>query len=162
MPFDNPIILAAITASLGCGVMAGLFYTFSFTVMEALHQQPAAHAVSAMQAINVVILKPLFFVLFMGTAALCIGLVVVGLVSMDNPASIFLLCGSGSYLLGCILVTMSVNVPMNNALAALPPESDAAAQYWSHYVARWTRWNHLRFGACLLASASFVLAATAA
>jgi uncharacterized membrane protein len=50
------------------------------------------------------------------------------------------------YVLGALLPTIAVNVPMNDALdaARIPSDPDAAARLWSDYSSRWTRWNHVR------------------
>ena len=42
------------------------------------------------------------------------------------------------------VITASVNVPLNNALARVSGDGDEAAQTWAHYLKRWTRWNTLR------------------
>jgi uncharacterized membrane protein len=58
-------------------------------------------------------------------------------------------------------VTMRLNVPLNNALAAAQPESVQARGLWTRYLAEWTAWNHLRTAASLAAAAAFVGALTA-
>jgi uncharacterized membrane protein len=62
------------------------------------------------------------------------------------------------YLLGTVLVTMVFNVPRNDALAGLDPNSGEAASLWVRYVAEWTAWNHVRMVAALAATAAFILA----
>ncbi|SDD65655.1 protein of unknown function [Actinokineospora iranica] len=59
-------------------------------------------------------------------------------------------------MLGVLLVTFARNVPWNNELDALAPES--AAEYWRGYLRRWTAWNHMRTLAATAASAAFVTA----
>jgi uncharacterized membrane protein len=51
-------------------------------------------------------------------------------------------------------VTMVANVPMNNALDAVDPASEAGATYWRTYLRQWTAWNHVR---ALLGTAASVL-----
>ena len=53
-----------------------------------------------------------------------------------------LIAGSFAYLLGCLFVTMTRNVPMNKALARVAAGSPQAAQYQPEYVSRWTLWSH--------------------
>jgi uncharacterized membrane protein len=55
-------------------------------------------------------------------------------------------------------VTMRFNVPRNNALAAVRPDSDEGARLWAGYLDVWTRWNHVRALASLLAAAAFTAA----
>ncbi len=69
-----------------------------------------------------------------------------------------LLAGSLLYLAGTILVTIVFNVPLNNRLAAVAPESTEGAAMWQHYLRVWTAWNHVRTAASLAAAASFIVA----
>ncbi|HEY7689278.1 MAG TPA: anthrone oxygenase family protein, partial [Dongiaceae bacterium] len=69
-----------------------------------------------------------------------------------------LIAGAAIYTVGGIGVTMLFNVPRNNALAPLKPESAEAATYWPRYVAEWTMWNHVRTIACAVAMAAFIVA----
>jgi uncharacterized membrane protein len=62
------------------------------------------------------------------------------------------------YIVGTIIVTMRFNVPMNNALAAVPASSPEAAKLWVDYLSRWTAWNHVRTVAPLVAAVLFTLA----
>ena len=71
----------------------------------------------------------------------------------SEPFAIFLVLGGVVYLAGCFAVTMVFNVPMNEALAALPPTAPHRAERWASYLAGWTTWNHVRTAASLLAAA---------
>jgi uncharacterized membrane protein len=79
MSFDKTFFPLTLLAALGCGLMAGIFFAFSAFVMKALSRLPASEGMAAMQAINVAILNPLFFVVFFGTLALCGWAVIVSL-----------------------------------------------------------------------------------
>jgi uncharacterized membrane protein len=68
------------------------------------------------------------------------------------------LAGCVLYLVGTIGVTMARNVPLNNRLARLHPQSADAAAYWAKYVTRWTAWNHVRTIAALAAAALLTIA----
>ena len=74
-------------AALGSGLMAGFFFAFSATVMWALERQPPAEGIAAMQAINVVVLNPLFLGTFFGTALLSLVLDIVALMDWSAPWS---------------------------------------------------------------------------
>jgi uncharacterized membrane protein len=73
-------------------------------------------------------------------------------------SSAYVLAGCLLYLAGCIGVTMVFNVPLNNALAAVVPETAEGAKVWSHYLSAWTFWNHVRTVASLAASTAFIAA----
>lgn len=155
---DNLFVTLTLLAALGCGLMAGIFFIFSNTVMSALARLQPPQGLAAMQAINRTILNPLFFVLFLGTAAACLLLAVSLLWRWPQPGAVYLLAGSLLYLVGAILVTIVFNVPMNEALDTVTPESVDAAARWASYLTHWTTWNHVRTVAALLAAVSFLVA----
>ena len=153
--FASALILLS---ALGCGLVAGIFFTFSTFVMTALGRLPPEQGISAMQAINVAILNPWFFVVFFGTAAACAILAVFVLLGWSGPGAIYLVAGSVLYLVSCILVTILFNVPLNNELAAVKPESAEGAKIWSRYLSSWLVWNHVRTIGSLAAMTSFIIA----
>jgi uncharacterized membrane protein len=55
-------------------------------------------------------------------------------------------------------VTVLFNVPLNNRLATVKPESAEGKAIWTHYLSVWTAWNHVRTVAPLAAMAAFILA----
>jgi len=111
-----------------------------------------------MQSINVTILNPVFFTVFFGTVATSIVLAVAAIFKWGEPASVYLLAGSLLYILCSLLVTIFFNVPLNDGLMALTPESAEGAAGWTRYLAAWMPWNHLRTIGCLAATAAFILA----
>jgi uncharacterized membrane protein len=145
-------------AALGSGLIAGFFLAFSATVMWALERQPAPAGIAAMQTINVVVLNPIFLGIFFGTAILSLVLDIVALVGFSEPGSGYLVAGSLLYFVGTFLVTLIFNVPLNNRLAAVKPESVEGKAVWTHYLRVWTAWNHVRTVAPLAAMAAFILA----
>ena len=145
--------LLALLTALGAATVGGVFYGFSSFVMKALAQLPAAQGVAAMQRINIVVINPWFMGAFMGTLLLSIACVVVAVMA----GSAALLAGGLLYALGTFGVTMAFNVPRNNRLARLDAASSDAAAYWPTYVREWTRWNHVRTAAALVAAACAVL-----
>lgn len=152
------INFSTLLAALGCGLIAGLFFAFSTAVMTALGRLPPAQGIAAMQSINVVILNPVFLTVFFGTAVICLFLAITALPRWHDPSARYLIAGSVLYLVGSILVTMLFNVPRNNLLASLQPQSAQAAAVWSDYLRSWTAWNHVRTVASLAAAAAFTLA----
>jgi uncharacterized membrane protein len=145
-------------SALGSGLIAGTFFAFSTFVMAALARLPAVQGIAAMQSINVVVINPLFMGAMFGTTLACIALGVASITGWGEPRALYLLSGGLLYLLGTVLVTMVFNVPRNDALAGLDPNSGEAASLWVRYVAEWTAWNHVRTVAALAATAAFILA----
>jgi uncharacterized membrane protein len=154
------VTLPALTllAALGSGLIAGFFLAFSATVMWALERQPPPAGIAAMQAINVVVLNPIFLGVFFGTAILSLVLDIVALVRWSESGSGYLLAGSLLYFVGTFLVTLVFNVPLNNRLAAVEPDSAEGRTVWTHYLSAWTAWNHVRTVASLAAAACLILA----
>ncbi|MGH8672836.1 MAG: DUF1772 domain-containing protein [Burkholderiales bacterium] len=145
-------ILVLLTC-VGAGTIGGVFFAFSTFVMKALTQLPASQGVAAMQRINVVVLNPLFLAVFAGSAILAGACAFVSFFPWSTPGSPLLLAAGLLYLLGSFFVTMAFNVPRNERLARLNPESAEAASYWPVYVSEWSRWNHLRTAASAASAA---------
>lgn len=152
------LLASTVLAALGSGVMAGFFYGFSNVVMGALGRLPAPAGITVMQQVNIVVINPLFMLLFMGTALLSLLLVAAPLIGYGGPGSGFAAAGAVAYLVTIMVVTMVFNVPMNNALATVDADSAAGATLWADYLTRWTLWNHVRGIGGFVSMALFVLA----
>ena len=147
-----------VLAAIGAGLIGGLFFAFSNFIMQALARVPAQSGAAAMQSINVTVLNPLFFAAFFGTGVICLILAVMALPTRSEPSSIACLAAAIIYLVGTIGVTMAFNVPLNEKLAQMPLSDPGLPDLWSHYLAEWTKWNHVRAVASLLAAALFMVA----
>ena len=84
--------------TLGAAVMGGVFYAFSTGVMQALGRLPSPQGAAAMQSVNIAVINPLFLGLFLGTAALCLGLCVAAPFTWDESGSGWRLTGALLYL----------------------------------------------------------------
>jgi uncharacterized membrane protein len=155
--FVRTLELVNLACLAGSALMAGLFFAFSISVMKALRTLPPPCGIAAMQSINVVIINPLFLTIFLGTAPACVLATILSLV-WASPGTLATIAGSAFYLIGVLFVTMRLNVPLNNALARVSPETSEAIAVWNSYLARWTTWNHVRALAGLGATLSFALA----
>jgi uncharacterized membrane protein len=144
---------ATLVTALGCGLVAGIFFAFSSFVMPALKRLPSAQGIAAMQSINILAVTPAFMTALFGTAAACLGLMVWAVISWGEQPATLVFSADVLYLVGTIGVTMARNVPLNNRLAKLHPQSANAAGYWDEYVTKWTGWNHVRTVAALVAAA---------
>jgi uncharacterized membrane protein len=148
-------------SAIGCGLLAGVYFTFSAFVMTALGRIDHTAGISAMNAINIEIVRSLFMPFFLGTtltAALLVGLAIL---RWDQPGVVAMLVGGVLYVVGMFIVTMVFNVPLNDALAVANPSSSEAASLWARYLKDWTFWNHVRTMASTAASALFMVAIAA-
>jgi len=154
----QPLLVAAIVSG---ALITGLLFAFSLVVMRALSELPADAGMRTMQRINVLIVNPLFMVLFFGSSALCLAVAVIAARSLPATGAWLLLAGAIAYLLGPLLTTMVFNVPLNNQLASAAPHE--APTQWPRYVSAWLRWNHVRtaLGTVAIALLACGLAATA-
>jgi uncharacterized membrane protein len=144
-------------AALFCGLMAGFFFAFSFLVMRALEVQPGVAGMPVMQTINVVVFNPVFGFAFSAAPAFCVFAMNTALVRRREPAATYALLGGAIYLVGTLYVTVFGNVPLNDALAAVPAASSGAASMWATYLREWVPWNHLRTAAAFLAAGLLTL-----
>ena len=155
---DAILIYLILLTTLGCALMAGLFFIFSNTVMRALSHLHPKEGISAMQSINRVIQNLLFLSVFIGTAVGSLCLLISLIWRWDQADSIYLLFGGLLYLVGVMFITIRFNVPMNNLLDSFEPEDSKASEYWAIYLKRWTQWNHVRAVTSLLSTAAFIMA----
>ncbi|WP_052067997.1 anthrone oxygenase family protein [Rhodococcoides fascians] len=152
--------IATTTSAVGCGLTAGVLLAFSVGVMPALRTRPAADAAATMQQINNVIVSPVFLTVFLGAAAAAaaVAAAVTSLASGGDSGTL-VVAGAVVYVVGCVAVTVAINVPLNDSLASVDPSSSHGASVWADYLTRWTRWNHARTAAATLACAVLTAAA---
>jgi uncharacterized membrane protein len=151
------IEVLTVAVAVASGVVAGVFFAFSNFVMRGLAKLAPANGIVAMQSLNLVVINPIFLGLFVGTAAGSIVLAILAIVRWSD-GSRYRLIGAALYVGGTFLVTILRNIPLNNVLARVVPESDDAGVLWLAYVVRWTRWNHIRTLAAIAAAIVLILA----
>jgi uncharacterized membrane protein len=144
--------------AIASALTAGIFFAFSTFVMQALGQQTAAAGIAAMQAINITVINPWFMLVFFGPGIVGLGLTLTTFRQLAQPSSLFWLAGTVIYVVGTIGVTIAGNVPLNEALAVVYPDSAAGATLWARYLTDWTFWNHVRTVAAAVAAVLFTLA----
>ncbi|MFE0676652.1 DUF1772 domain-containing protein [Streptomyces sp. NPDC058867] len=126
------VLTAATTTT---GLLAGSFYVFACAVMPGLARSGDAVYVAVMRDINEVIQNPVFLTSFLG-APLLTGLAVWrargerrGLLWSALTANVL-----------ALLVTVTVNVPLNDRLAG----SGSAAALRAEFEGAWVGWNVVR------------------
>jgi len=144
----EPLTMAAAVAT---GLIAGLFFFCSVALMPALARLDQSAGIRAMQAINVVIVRPLFLLVFLGAA------VGTGVLALLAPEPLHLVAAA-CYLIGVIVVSATANIPLNNALDAVAADSAEGERLWQRYLSRWTAWNHVRTLTATAATLALILA----
>ena len=124
------LTILSFVAALGCGLIAGTFFAFSVFVMRALASISAPAGIAAMQAINVVVVNPLFLGVFLGTAVLCVIVSLLAFAGSEGAEPVCIWIASLAYLVGTFGVTMLFNVPLNNRLAKVDPASAEGEKLW--------------------------------
>jgi uncharacterized membrane protein len=127
------------------GAIFGFFYAWVCSTMWGLDDADPRVAIAAMQAMNDSVQNAVFFPAFFLTPAV---LVVTALVvrRWRRAATGWFLAAAVVYALGAMLLTLAVNVPMNDDLAAttIPTSADAAQEVWDDYSQPWQTWNLVR------------------
>lgn len=152
------MFLLKLFTALGCGLIAGVFFAFSAFIMNALARRPSAEGIATMQAINIAVINPLFMTALFGTAAACLFLAVSSLLKWHQSSATYLLLGSLLYLIGTLGVTIAFNVPLNDALAIVKPDTPEGTDLWTQYLINWTFWNHIRTVAAIAAATLLTIA----
>ena len=144
--------------AVGCGIMAGVYFTFSAFVMKSLASIDTPAGIAAMQSINDLILRSAFMPLFFGTSLAAAVAVLLYAMGPNSPGGIWMALAGGIYFAGMFLCTVFFNVPLNNKLKAVDPTSSHGEEVWKEYLRVWTRWNHVRTLTSAIACAFFIRA----
>jgi len=130
-------------ATLTMGLAAGVFAIFAHTIMPGLHKTDDRTFVAAFQAIDRAIINPWFMTTaFAGALVLTL---TAAITNRGTPALPWIAAALGLYLVAAI-VTVAVNVPLNDALKAAgdPNHIDVHQVRAQFHEARWAAWNLFR------------------
>ena len=153
------LVVAMVTAAIGNGLVAGVFFAFSSFVMPALARVAPLIGVQAMQSINITVIRSAFLAAYLLTTILSAILVVAPWWFSSGLASRLAAVAGVIAVVGSFGVTMRLNVPLNNSLATAIPDGAATAVLWATYVRDWGVANVYRALASCSASVLFTLAA---
>jgi uncharacterized membrane protein len=138
------VLLAVSTVTVG--LMAGFFYAYACSVMVGLDRVDDRTFIVTMQWINATVRNAAFAPAIFGSLVLTIAAAVVAVVS-SRSARGWIVAAALLYA-AAFLVTLTLNVPLNEQLAAAGPAdqiSDLAAVR-AAFEGPWIRWNLLRTG----------------
>ena len=137
------------------GLSAGLFYSWSVSVIPGTKKISDINYLSTMKSINKEILNPMFFIIFFGPL-LTLGISAVQ--QYTNNSVFWLIFFSGViFLVGTFGVTAFGNVPMNKQSDSLFIENLSVSELsdWRHYYE--SLWNKLHIIRTLFSVTSFIL-----
>lgn len=155
---DQSVRVALVVGVVTCGVMTGLLFAFSGSVLAGMNTIAPAHSIRAMQTMNTALLNPFFGLAFFGSTLSAAYLGVRALLRDPSPSRTLLLVGAAFFVIGVFLVTITVNVPMNNRLQRFDGDQLRAAEEWRRFSGRWLLVNHLRTLDGAIATIAFSLA----
>lgn len=140
------VMFCALVSLVLSGGIFGFFYAWICSTMWGLDAADPAIAIAAMQAMNGSVRNAVFAPAFFGTPAVLGLTAVLAFVVKNRLAGWAYITAAMIYFLGGLVLTISINVPMNEALAqvALPLSAEEARQIWQDYSAPWQFWNTTR------------------
>ncbi len=142
----NLLVLSAFVALLLTGAVFGFFYAWVCSTMWGLDAADPRTAIAAMQAMNASVRNAVFAPAFFLTPVALVITAALAWRAKQGPAAAAFSAAGLIYLFGGMLLTMTVNVPMNETLAlvAIPDDPAEAAQIWRDYSGPWQFWNQTR------------------
>ncbi|MGW0968697.1 anthrone oxygenase family protein [Streptomyces sp. NPDC002516] len=143
-------------ATVATGLIAGVFYVFACAVMPALARSDDRVFIEVMQNIDEVIQNPVFLLGFLGALVLT---AVAAWQARGGPDRWWVLAALMAYTLA-FAVTVTVNVPLNDALAGAGPPAGIAdpAAVRDRFENTWVAWNVVRAVSSTLALACLAAA----
>ena len=149
--------LSLAVATIASGLAAGFFYAYHVSVTRGHALVGDRAYVEAMQAINATVRNVEFALSFFGALLLGVVALAARARSLRSPTTWLLAAGVGLYL-AAFLVTMLVNVPLNEELARVALSGPDLAAVRAGYEPAWNRANALRTGLSVAAFALLVAA----
>jgi len=160
MSFTMADIIKALTVVF-TGLMAGLFFSYSYSVNKGLGSLPDAGYLQAFQQINSAIQNPVFFMCFMGLLLLFPAACWQSY-QQDAPWRFYCwLLAALLYFMLVMGVTAMGNVPLNNQLEAANLTNATAeelAQLRARFEGPWNFYHSIRTLACIISFSITVIA----
>ncbi|MGB5951355.1 MAG: anthrone oxygenase family protein [Ornithinimicrobium sp.] len=141
--------IAGLSAAVFTAAIFGFFYAWVCSTMWGLDEADPRVAIEAMQAMNASVRNATFFPAFFGTPfVIALAAAVAWRHGSRRTAGLWS-SAALVYLFGGLVLTMMLNVPMNEALAltTVPTDIDAARAIWTDYSAQWQVYNVIRTAA---------------
>lgn len=144
-----------IAATIGSGLISGLFYAFSVAVMPGLARSSDKTLVETMQNINKAILNGWFILAYLGAPLLIAVTLVLHATDPDTRDAIVPLALALAAYVATMAITGRINIPLNNALeqAGSPEHTDTTTTRTTYE----TPWNKANTWRTLLTTVSLVL-----
>lgn len=146
-------------ATIVFGIMAGFFWTYSFNVNYAMQQLDGSTYAQVQSLFNQNVRHLMFFIFFFGGGAFSVIAVLLNIKQRRSVNFWLLVSASAVYILGVIVYTKQVNLPLNYYteswnIANLPSDWEFTRESWNNanLFRVWTS-----FSAFLLCVVAFVI-----
>jgi uncharacterized membrane protein len=143
------ILSLLVLAAFLCSLVAGFLFAFAVVVMPGIKTLDDAAFIRAFQVIDRVIQnnQPLFLLVWVGSALAIVAAAMIGVWSLKGIDLVMLGIATLVYVVCVQVPTMTINVPLNNALKRLDVSTmnaDARTRARSEFESRWNQWNAIR------------------
>ena len=151
-----------VLATFLCALVAGFLFAFAVVVMPGIRSLDDTGFIRAFQAIDRVIQnnQPLFMIVWVGSVLTLIAATVLGMWALNGGSRLMIIVAALVYLLGVQLPTFTINVPLNNELKRLDPDSISETmrkRVREVFEPRWNTWNAVRTAGASVATLVLML-----
>lgn len=146
-----------LVAIITLGLMAGLFYNWSFNITSGLAKMDDRSYLNSMQILNRTILNPAFFFIFLGSIFTLPFLCYLQSKIAFDISFYFVAAAAIIYILGSIGTTFFGNIPLNNNLEALNLSQLNNEECKSFRTLFESKWNNLNLIRTISSFVSFIL-----
>ena len=151
-----------LSAAFLCSLVAGLLFAFAAVVMPGIKRLDNGDFIRSFQVMDRVIQnnQPLFVVVWVGSVFALLMAAVLGLWELSGANRLLLAITALIYLIGVQLPTITINIPLNNALQKLDVgrmDDTTRKRARDGFEPRWNRWNVMRAVGASLTSVLLVL-----
>ncbi len=146
----RPVTLLSLVLT---AALFGFFYAWVCSTMWGLDDADPRIAIAAMQAMNASVRNAVFAPAFFGAPVILTVATVVLYLNANRLTAAWFGAAALLVVLLAFILTMQVNVPMNEALAVIeiPQDIATARSIWDTYSSEWQFWNQVRTAATGLA-----------
>ncbi len=139
----SPLIISLSTSTLLCTLTAGIALTFATVVMPGIRRLDDLQFLRAFKHMDGIIQnnQPIFMFVWVGSALAILTSAIIGTIQLEGWNRNLLVIAALLYLFGVQAPTVSVNVPLNNALQELDLESLSPDEIQDTRTGFESRWN---------------------
>ena len=151
-----------VVAAFLCALVAGLLFAFAVVVMPGIRRLDDGAFIQAFQAIDRVIQnrQPLFMSVWVGSVLALVAAAVLGVSALNGLDRLLIVVAALLYLLCVQVPTFAINVPLNNRIQKLDPDSmneTTRKRAREAFEPRWNKWNAIRTVGASVASIMLML-----